>query len=248
MTYGKFAYLYDELMKDVPYDKWVDLLKEKTEKYAVDGKQLLDLACGTGQLSIRLAKAGFSVSGVDLSADMLAVAEAKAAENRLAIGFYQQNMTEVTGFNEVDVAGIFCDSLNYLETEQDVKDTFRSVHSQLKKGGLFLFDVHSVYKVTQIFINQTFAVDEEKISYIWNCFPGGFPNSVEHDLTFFVLDERSGKYDRFQEYHKQRTFLISEYERWLQEAGFDVLEILADFEDEEPNDHSERIFFMARKQ
>ncbi|PLR87665.1 class I SAM-dependent DNA methyltransferase [Bacillus sp. V33-4] len=247
MTYEKFAYLYDELMKDVPYDKWVDLLMEKTEKYAVNGRHLLDLACGTGELSIRLARAGFSVSGVDLSADMLTVAQAKAAENRLAIGFYQQNMAEVTGFDEVDIAGIFCDSLNYLETKQDVKDTFRSVNSQLKKGGLFLFDVHSIYKVTKIFMNETFAVDGEKISYIWNCFPGDVPNSVEHDLIFFVLDELSGKYDRFQEYHKQRTFPIYEYEGWLQEAGFDVLEILADFEDDEPDEQSERIFFIARK-
>ena len=87
MSYEHFAYLYDELMQDAPYDEWVRFVKEKLQTYQVDGKNLLDLACGTGELSVRFAKEGFSVTGVDLSADMLAVAQAKAAGRRIANSF-----------------------------------------------------------------------------------------------------------------------------------------------------------------
>ena len=253
MSYEQFAYLYDELMNDAPYDEWVQFVKAKLEKYNVseDGNskqvRILDLACGTGELSIRLAKEGFQVTGVDLSADMLMVAEAKAKAEGCTIPFYQQDMAELEGLGQFDVVGIFCDSLNYLETEQKVMDTFSCVAEHLKKGGLFIFDVHSIYKITQVFTQQTYTLSDDSISYIWNSFPGEHPNSVEHELSFFVLDEHSGKYDRIDELHLQRTFPVGYYAEWLDEAGFKLLDVNADFEHVAPQAHSERIFYIARK-
>ncbi|AIM15676.1 MULTISPECIES: class I SAM-dependent methyltransferase [Neobacillus] len=249
-SYKQFAYLYDELMKDAPYDKWVQFVKRKLKKYQLNRQplSLLDLACGTGELSVRFAKEGFQVTGVDLSADMLAVAQAKGEKNGFSIPFFQQNMAELEGLGLFDVVGIFCDSLNYLESEQEVRDTFAKVFQHLKPGGLFIFDVHSIYKITQVFMNETFALNEEKISYIWNSFPGEYSNCVEHELTFFVLDEGTGKYDRYDEFHVQRTFTVQQYSGWLTEAGFQVQEINADFEDSPPQQYSERIFFIARKE
>lgn len=247
MSYERFAYLYDNLMKDAPYDKWVEIVLAKLKQYKVEGKQLLDLACGTGELSVRLSKAGFHVTGVDLSSDMLTVARAKADENGQLIRFFQQSMAELEGLGQFDAVCIFCDSLNYLETEEDVMNTFKSVSHHLKKGGLLLFDVHSIYKMNQIFLNETFALVEDDISYIWQCYKGNYPNSIEHDLVFFVLDEDTGQYDRFEELHVQRTFSVHEYENWLKEAGFEILDIFADFYDSQPSDNSERIFFIARK-
>lgn len=115
---------------------------------------------------------------------MLAVAQAKAEQNGLQIPFYLQNMAELEGFSEFDIIGIFCDSLNYLKTESEVKDTFMRAHAHLKRDGLFIFDVHSIYKIMQIFMNQTFAENDEEISYIWHSYQGEYPNSVEHDLSF----------------------------------------------------------------
>jgi SAM-dependent methyltransferase len=247
MSYEQFAYLYDELMQDAPYDEWVRFVKGKLAKYQVDGKNLLDLACGTGELSVRFAKEGFSVTGVDLSADMLAVAQAKAQEQGLAIPFFEQDMANLEGHEEFDIIGIFCDSLNYLQSDKDVIQTFLSAFKYLKDGGMVFFDVHSTYKISQIFIDQTFTLADEHLSYIWNSFAGELPNSVEHELSFFVLDEQSEKYDRFDELHYQRTYPIQQYTDWLKEAGFEILEICADFEDVEPKDQSERIFFIARK-
>lgn len=248
MTYQQFAYLYDELMKDAPYDNWVEFVKNNTAKYEVQGLRLLDLACGTGELSVRLANDGYHVTGVDLSDDMLTVANAKASRNGVNIQFYQQNMAELDGLGQFDIVGIFCDSLNYLRTENEVKDTFRSVHRHLTNDGLFMFDVHSIYKMMHVFMDATFTLNEEEISYIWQCFEGEYPYSIEHDLSFFVLDEQSGKYDRYDELHVQRTFPIETYKTWLLEAGFDIIDIVADFEENAPQSQSERIFFICKKQ
>lgn len=248
MTYHQFAYLYDELMKEAPYEKWVEFVKKYTTKYEVQGRRLLDLACGTGELSIRLAKDGFDVTGVDLSDDMLTVANSKASRVGVGIQFYQQNMAELDGLGQFDVINIFCDSLNYLQTENEVADTFRSVHRHLTKDGLFMFDVHSIYKMTHVFMDETFAMNEDEISYIWQCFEGEYPCSVEHDLSFFVLDKQSGKYERYDELHVQRTFPIDNYKKWLIQAGFEIIDIVADFEAFAPKSQSERIFFVCKKQ
>lgn len=247
MSYEQFAYLYDELMQDAPYNEWVRFVNEKLQKYQFDGKKLLDLACGTGELSVRFAKEGFSVTGVDLSSDMLAVAQAKAQEEGLPIPFFEQDMTNLEGHEQFDIIGIFCDSLNYLKSDEDVIHTFSSAYQHLKDDGLFLFDVHSTYKISQVFINQTFAFAEDHLSYIWNSFAGELPDSVEHELSFFVLDEQTGKYDRYDELHYQRTYPVQQYSDWLAEAGFELLEVCADFDNIEPEEQSERIFFIARK-
>ncbi|MGG1400476.1 class I SAM-dependent methyltransferase [Bacillus salipaludis] len=249
MSYEQFAYLYDELMKDAPYDEWVRFVQDRLKENGDSGVRFLDLACGTGELSIRFAKEGFDVTGVDLSEDMLAVAQAKSEEQGMSISFYQQDMTELEGHGSFDVIGIFCDSLNYLKTEEDVLQTFSSVYQHLKPGGIFIFDVHSIFKISQIFINQTFAINDEHVAYIWNSFPGEFPNSVEHDLSFFVLDEKSGMYDRFDELHFQRTYPVEDYKNLLHQAGFgfEEIKICADFENAAPLPQSERIFFVVSK-
>lgn len=247
MTYGRFAYVYDELMKDVPYEKWLMILTAKLEQYGIDGRKVLDLACGTGEITVELAQHGFNVSGVDLSDEMLMVANEKAGKQGLTIPFFQQNMAELEGLGLYDCVTIFCDSLNYLREEMDVQKTFSRVHEHLKDGGLFLFDVHSIYKMEEIFHNNTFAVNDEEVSYIWDCFPGEEPYSVEHDLSFFVRDDQSGLYDRFDELHYQRTYPVQRYKEWLQQAGFEVLELLADLEETPPTNETERILFVARK-
>jgi SAM-dependent methyltransferase len=247
MTYERFAYVYDALMEGAPYDRWLELLITRMERYGTDGREVLDLACGTGELTLELAKHGFAVSGVDLSEEMLAVANGKAVNQGLSIPFYQQNMAELDGLGEYDCVTIFCDSLNYVRDEKDIPRTFNHVHSHLKEDGLFLFDVHSVYKIEHVFKNETFSVNDDDISYIWDCFPGDEPYSVEHDLSFFVLDRESGLYDRFNEFHYQRTYPMEQYEKWLLESGFELLEVLSDLEEQPVHEKTERILFVARK-
>ena len=247
MSYQKFAYLYDRLMDDVPYDKWVELLLAAKQEYQIEGSNLLDLACGTGELSVRLAEKGFAVTGADISSDMLSVAQNKAAEQGLSVFFMEQDMSQLEDLPLFNIIGIFCDSLNYLQTEEQVVKTFKGVYEYLEEGGLFLFDVHSLYKMNHLFKNQTYALNDEDVSLIWLCYEGEYPDSVEHDLSFFQLDEASQKYDRYDELHFQRTFSVEQYSSWLKSAGFSIVKIAADFNDGEIKQDAERIFFYCKK-
>lgn len=247
MSYENFAILYDELMRDVPYDKWIDFVRKQKESFGIDGNRFLDLACGTGELSLRLVQEGFSVTGVDLSAEMLTVAREKAGKLGYPLFLVQQDMSEIEEIGEFDFVGIFCDSLNYLQGEEEVIKTLARVYQHLRSGGLFLFDVHSLYKMNELFINQTYAYNGDEISYIWQCFEGEHPYSVEHELTFFNLDEHTDQYRRYDELHLQRTFPTDCYKEWLENTGFEVLSITADFTYQQPEEKSERIFFTARK-
>jgi SAM-dependent methyltransferase len=233
-------------MNDVPYERWVQFLEDVFQKYEMLQPSILDIGCGTGTLPISLAKLNYSISGVDLSEEMLSVAMAKAELEKVNIPFFQQNMVELEGFNQLDCVTIFCDSLNYLETEDQVKQTFIRVNVSLKDNGLFLFDVHSPYKIEEIFGEETFFIDDAELSLVWSCTQGEHPLSVEHDLVFFMKEENRDLYERFEEYHNQRTFPINTYKSLLNQTGFEVKEIIADF-DEAVDDTSERIFFIAMK-
>jgi ubiquinone/menaquinone biosynthesis C-methylase UbiE len=246
MTYQYFAYLYDELMKDVPYQAWMDYITSRIQQ---KNQHVLDLACGTGSLSIPLSKMGFHVTGADLSAEMLAVADEKARAEQAVITLLQQDMTDLSelGSESFDTIICFCDSLNYLPDEQAVSQTFKGVYELLKPNGAFMFDVHSIEKIENVFINQTFVSTDELVSFIWNCFEGDDPHSVEHELTFFVKNEEQSLYDRYDELHIQRTYPINFYEALLKEIGFSNIEITSDFENSLSSGSKERIFFCCKK-
>ena len=243
-SYTEFAAVYDELMTDIPYDAYVDLLDEAAGGIA--GKRVLDIGCGTGLLSVKLAKQGAQVTGIDLSADMLAVAEQRARALSLPVQFIEQPMQQLTGFTDFDLAVIAIDSLNYVADKEDVKATFRCIYSSLAVGGVLVFDVHSTFKTDVIFMEGPFTFDDGRIAYIWETEEGEQPHSVDSELAFFI-QQANGLYSRFDEVHSQRTFEVHDYVEMLMEAGFSVERIFADWEDEPPNEESERIFFQVRK-
>lgn len=240
MSYGKFAAVYDGLMEEIPYEQYAEWIFS----HLPSGK-VLDLACGTGVLSQLLAEAGFSVAASDLSEDMLIMANQRFQEAGLQIPVFQLSMDNLEGLNGFDAVTVAIDSLNYLETEQQVQTTFSEVYAALNENGYFFFDVHSLYKVDDIYMDSPFVLDGEDISYIWHTEPGDFEHSVIHDITFFVRKDEL--FERFEETHRQRTFPISLYKKWLEEAGFRIQTVTADFTNELPEETSERIFFCAQK-
>ncbi|WP_318615108.1 class I SAM-dependent methyltransferase [Sporosarcina sp. YIM B06819] len=243
-SYTEFAAVYDELMTDIPYDAYVELLDEAAGGIA--GKRLLDIGCGTGLLSVKLAKQGAQVTGIDLSADMLAIAEKRARALSLPVQFIEQPMQQLTGFSGYDIAVIAIDSLNYLADKEDVQSTFRHIYASLAVGGALVFDVHSTYKTDVIFMEGPFTFDDGRIAYIWETEEGEQPHSVDSELAFFIQQD-NGLYSRFDEVHSQRTFEVHDYVEMLTEAGFSMERIFADWEDEPPHEESERIFFQVRK-
>ena len=246
MSYSKFAKVYDELMQNVPYEKWVCFFEEKMDKYQIQGKSVLDVGCGTGELAVHLSRKGYKVTGVDLSEEMLAIANDKFSTRGVSVELYEQDMRELEGLGKFACVQIVCDSLNYLKDLDEVKTTFSRVSEHLADNAIFIFDVHSVWKMQNQFNDQTYAENGEDVSFIWQALEGDEPNSVTHDLTFFILDKKTGQYERFDEYHEQRTFTVDDYSKVLHSAGFELLEIAGDFGESEI-ETAERILFVAKK-
>ncbi len=259
MSYGKFAYVYDELMQDMPYAKWQRFTLEAWKKYG-NPSEVVELGCGTGTLTAMLAEQGYRMTGIDLSEDMLAVARDKADERPMLQGllrsgslrFACQDMTEWAAPEPVDSVISFCDCLNYLTEEEQVEAAFRATYEGLKPGGSFLFDVHHPNTLRRYEEEQPFVLDEGDISYIWTCGLDEERVEIEHHLRIFVRrqgDSSSSKdtYDRFDEFHVERAY----DPQWLQEAllraGFSSVETYADFEWKKNDDESERLFYVAVK-
>lgn len=243
-SYERFAEVYDELMTDIPYEQYVQWITRHAP--AAQFKQLLDIGCGTGTLASMLHVEGYQVSGIDLSEDMLAVASARMAANGITMPLFAMSMDEIEGFDSLDVAIIPIDSINYVKDEANVIETLKRIYVSLRKGGQLFFDVHSLFKMNEIFLDGPFTYDDGELTYVWHTEPGEFEHSVYHQMTFFV-QTAGDLFERFDEEHFQRTFAIGQYEQWLKEIGFTSVEISADWTDEAPHDESERIFIRAVK-
>ncbi|TQR19259.1 class I SAM-dependent DNA methyltransferase [Psychrobacillus vulpis] len=242
--YDQFAFIYDRLMSDIPYAKYVEWVQK--EAPISKGNKLVDIGCGTGVLSIEFSKAGYDVVGVDLSESMLTVAHNRSIENNTHISFICQSMTALDGIEDINVAVIAIDSLNYLETLEEVEQTFQHIAHSLVTGGQLFFDIHSLYKMNVIYPNGPFTFEDEHVAYIWNTEIGEEDHSIYHDITFFVQDDQD-YYKRFEESHYQRTFPIGTYVDLLKAIGFSSVTVSTNIFGEQKEEEVERIFIHAIK-
>lgn len=252
-SYGRFASVYDQLMEDMPYAEWLGFARASWSKYGMPGS-VVDLGCGTGSISIPLARSGFDVYGIDLSGDMLAMARSKWDESPAqairprtgTIRWLQQDMREWELYEPVDAVISFCDCLNYLTEEADIEAAFRSTYAGLKSGGTFLFDIHPPKQFIRYSEEQPFVLDERDVAYIWTCDFDERRCEIEHSLTIFAR-ENDGRFSRFEETHVQRAYDPDWIVAALLRAGFSKVDRYADFELKPADESSERLFFVAVK-
>ena len=238
--YVGMSQVYDQLTQDQPYDKWFEIVQHYSQNFN-HKPNILDLGCGTGSLTAQLNTIG-SVTGMDLSSDMLAIAANKSNQ----VSWLEGDMTDFSFKNEFDVITIFCDSLNYLPDIEDVNKTFINVFNHLSENGVFIFDVHTIYKMSTLFHNQCYIDENESTFLAWEAIQGDEPFSVYHEMSFFIEDN-NGTYQRFNESHYQRTFEKETYINMLNQIGFKNIETFIDFNRNNHDDHGERLFFVAFK-
>ncbi len=244
--YVHFAEVYDRIMADVPHRRWVDYIQGVWARFCFSPSTVLDLACGTGSLSLVLAERGYQVVGVDSSPNMLAVAKRKAKSANLYIDFVQSKMQNFSLKNPVDAAVCVFDSLNYLIQPEHVQAAYKAVSKALVPEGLFVFDVNTANRLAAI-PRETSIMEGSDYYVVWNDHYDSGKKWWKVKLTGFI--KQGAAWMRFDEIHKERAFSLDSHKNWLKEAGFAVLGVYhsTTFYPASENDTS-RAYFVAKKE
>lgn len=244
-AYGEFAYFYDALMQNADYDKRCNYLLSLFEKYGKRPSLMLDLACGTGAFSVRFAKKGIEVIGVDMSEDMLSVARETAAENGADVLFLCQKAEELDLYGTVD--GVVCcmDSINHITDVSALEKALSKVSLFLEPDLLFIFDINTPYKHREILGNNTFVLENEEVFCVWQNEFNDKKGETTVNLDFFV--EKDGVYSRFSEEFKEKAYSLEQITALLEKCGFEILRIFDDLSEQPLNENSERAIIISKK-
>lgn len=245
--YEDFAFIYDELMEETPYAQWVEFILDVIDEQFREAQLVLDLGCGTGNITIPLAEAGYQMIGVDLSENMLMLAQEKSMTKDLDILYLHQDMTEFELYGTVDVVVAACDSLNYLPNEESLFQVFSLVENYLNEGGVFLFDMNTRYRFEEQYRDTTFSVVEEEYAYIWNNTFFEETGMNLYEITFFIRDDEADHYSRFDEFHEEFTYSFETVTALLEKAGLVLVDAYDNYTKDKAHLASERITFVAKK-
>lgn len=245
-AYGRFAGVYDIFMDNVNYGEWTDYIIEALVQDGIKDGLVLELGCGTGTVTEMLADAGYDMIGIDNSEEMLAEAMEKRAESGHDILYLLQDMQDFELYGTVRAVVSVCDSMNYVTEPEDLEYVFALVNNYLDPGGIFIFDLNTVYKYQEILGEQTIAEDREECSFIWDNFYDEEEMINEYDLTVFVQEE-GDLFRRYCETHYQRAYSLETVRALIEKAGMEVLAIYDAFTYNKPKPDSERVYFVARE-
>ncbi|TVT29869.1 methyltransferase domain-containing protein [Salinicoccus cyprini] len=239
-TYQLFSHYYDELTYDMPYALWLDIIHH----YGKNKQTVLDIGCGTGRLTRQL---GFqTITGMDQSDMMLDVARRHDAPN---IEYVQGDMRDFDLGRTFDMVTATVDVLNYCSSPDEVIQVLKQVYEHLASGGIFIFDIHSSFKMNEDFNDVTYSDETDHITYIWHALQGEAPLSVVHDMTFFIKDADDPElYRKVVETHSQRTYTHMEMLQLISRSGFTIDAAFSDFDMENAvTEVCDRVFYVLKK-
>lgn len=186
-AYEVFASVYDELMDNIPYDDWCAYIIQVLQKYRVKDGLVCELGCGTGEVTERLADAGYDMIGIDNSYDMLEIANDKKIETgHESILYLMQDMREFELFGTVNAIVCVCDSINYLTELSDITHVFRLANNYLEARGIFVCDFKTRHYFKDVVADSTIAEDREDVSFIWDNFYDSENDINELTLSLFL--------------------------------------------------------------
>lgn len=241
MSYSSLAEVYDKLTENVEYEKRAEYIHSLLLKNGAERGVLLDLACGTGTLSLELSKFGYDMILCDLSAEMLSFARERLPEALILC----QSMTELDLYGTINHAVCSLDSINHLLKPCDVKAAFSSVSLFMEKGGVFVFDVNTPYKHEKVLGNNSFVSEKDNIFCVWQNSYKKKSKTVDINIDIFIEEEN--KYERLRESFSERAYSIDDIKKWLGETGFEVTGVYDDLTENELTETSERVYFTAVK-
>lgn len=244
-AYEALAFSYDALTQDIPYKEMLAYMEALLQNHGVRPQSVLDLACGTGSMSVLLAERGYRVLASDMSEDMLAIAWEKASELEEPPYFICQKMEQLCLPYGVDWVVCCLDSLNYVTEPDRCKETVRRVYESLNDGGAFIFDINSEEKLRGL-DGQVFLDENEDTYCVWRAEFDQKENICYYGMDIFQK-ERNGLWRRSLEEHREYAYSVEQLKGYLREAGFSVIEVYADRGFEAPKAGEQRIYFYAQK-
>ena len=243
-AYHELAQSYDRLTNDVDYDATVDFYYEILAREGLNPRTAVDLACGTGSVALRLAKRGLRVTAVDMSWEMLMVAQQKAAEEGVYPQFACQKLQQLQLPRGVDLAVCALDSIDYILDPADCKEAIRRVYKALNPGGCFIFDVNTPEKLRAM-DGQVFLDEDEDVYCVWR---GEFDEETNICSYGMDLFQRQGSvWQRSFEEHKEYAYSAQQLTGYLRQTGFTRIEVYADRRFTQPGPNEQRIYLKARK-
>lgn len=243
--YGRFAMYYDRLTGDVPYRSAAAFFDGVIREILPEAGLLLDLACGTGSLSLELSKLGYDIIGVDASEDMLAAAMQKTPEFPSPVMFLNQRAEDLDLYGTVDVCVCSLDSLNHLPNEAALDKSIQRVSLFLNPNGIFLFDINTLYKHRHVLSDNDFIYEYENFLCLWRNSLND-DDSIDISLDFF---EKTGNntYKRYSESFSERYYDPELIKSLLKKHSLELLHIYDGDNYSAPIETSQRLLYVAKK-
>ena len=246
-AYTSFASVYDTFMDNIPYKEWAEYLVGLLKEYGIHDGLVLDLGCGTGNMTELLATSGYDMIGIDNAEDMLEIAMGKREESAYDILYLLQDMREFELYGTVGAIVSICDSINYITEEEELLEVFRLVNNYLDPKGIFIFDFNTVYKYSEVLGNQTIAEDRDECSFIWDNYYYEDEQINEYELSLFIKETDSDLYQKYQETHFQKAYDLETIKGLIERSGLEYITAYDAFTKDAPTKTSERIYVVARE-
>ena len=243
MSYRALAPQYDAFTRNVEYGKRASYFHQLLGRYKEHCSLVVDLGCGTGSLSVELARRGYDVIGVDNSPEMLMAAYNKRMESGADITYLCQEMTDLDLFGAVDVVVSALDSLNHLTRYEDFCAAIASAAFFLHPDGLMVFDLNTCYKHQVSLANNTFVYDLDDIYCVWQ------NTTDEEGLTQMELDifleGEDGLYERRDASFAERAYTHEQVVEALEKAGMKLAAVYHEDSFDPPRSDSQRLIYVA---
>ncbi len=228
--YKNFSAYFDTIMDFLDYNDWINFTKENIK----EGSSILDLACGSGIFLVNMNLYGYPTDGLDLSSQMIDLARDKMYINHINTNLYLENMATFNIDKKYDVITCYFDSINHLNTIEEVNLMFENVYKHLNKGGKFLFDVFSYSRFLEA-EGTDISEEFEDFKYRWKM-DISLPNTLHHHIYIDGNDKFEEEYD--EHYYDYKELIKNKY--------FKKIKVVGDF-----NKHlyktSERILVVLEK-
>ena len=243
-SYESFAGVYDLFMDNIDYPAWCTYLIGILKEYGIEDGLIAELGCGTGSMTELLAAEGYDMIGIDNSPDMLEVAQEKRVESGLDILYLMQDMREFELYGTVRAVVSICDCMNYILEEEDLLEVFCLANNYLDPGGVFIFDLNTLFKYEQLG-ESVIAENREESSFIWENWYDPADQVNEYDLTLFIREE-SDLYRKYEELHYQKAYELEQVKELLLQAGMEFVAAYDAFTHDPVTAESERMYIIAR--